>query len=188
MPTASLADGLLSSPRLLAGDQGVIKMPQQAIEMQEVGSSANSDASPSDTVPGVRSPKGKPRRVSACRSCIFTISNDNGPPVLTQFSLFCLQSTSAFTLVTPKRESDLTSGEAFMLKFSRMSTHLGARAHLSFTILQTMSSPHVRALRVRQQTSVRCSRGCAPVLRSFRLAWHLRRLTSSRTTWFPSRL
>ena len=78
MPT-SLGEGLLSSPRLLAGDQGAIKMPQQTIEMQEVGSSANSDAAPSDTAPGVRSrsPKGKPRRVSGCLSC--TISNDKVP-------------------------------------------------------------------------------------------------------------
>ena len=35
MPNASLGQGLLSSPRQLAGEQGVIAMPEQAIEMEE---------------------------------------------------------------------------------------------------------------------------------------------------------
>jgi uncharacterized membrane protein YidH (DUF202 family) len=84
MPNAGIGEGLLSSPRQLAGDQGVIKMPE-AIELDEM-----------DTTP----------RASKRRT------------------------VSAFNLVSPRPDQDVTPGEAFMLKFSRMSTHLGARAYL----------------------------------------------------------
>ena len=88
MPNAGLGEGLLRSPRQLAGDQGVIKMPE-AIELEEV------DPSPRE---GIR------------------------------------RTMSAFGLSSPKPESDVTPGEAFMLKFSRMSTHLGACARLRVVV------------------------------------------------------
>lgn len=82
MPSVRLGESLLSSPRQLAGDQGTINMPEQAIEMEELASPSTEDT-----------PRGTLRKVRPCDMWVRTA--ECAPPARKLTHVSCVCSTNS---------------------------------------------------------------------------------------------